>query len=482
MNKSLWSATSNSSLVKSLEKDIDVDILIIGGGITGVSIGYNLIGSNKKVCLVEANRIGSGVTAKTTGKITYLQGHYRDIYKKYGTYVTKKYYTSQLEAIKMLKKIVADNKIDCDLEKSKSYLYSKDDNNKRLLEEELEALKKIGANNVKRVENLPDGKSFNYIIEGNNTYVFHPLKYLNSLKKILIKNKIAVYEKSRVLEIRQKDNYYLCKTDKALIKAEKVVVASHYPYFLKPFFMPLKVTLEKSYIGAFLDKYYDYDALSVDKECNSIRFYRNKDKEYKIYLNGSENIALEGNIINKYKNLKEKIGNYQYIWSNIDIMTGDYLPFIGKIKENLFLATGYNTWGMTNGTLAGKIIKDLLVGNSNIYEMIFDPKRVVYSKWLEAIGSSIYSFTKEKIWSNKSWYQGRVSFSKYRGKDIAIYLDNVGNKHIVYNKCPHLKCNLVFNEEELTWDCPCHGSRFDLDGYCIEGPSNLDISCKIEPK
>ena len=244
--------------------------------------------------------------------------------------------------------------------------------------------------------------------------------------------------------------------------------------------MPLKVTLEKSYVCAYLTKSYDFDAISIDKKGSSMRFYKDKN-QYKIFLCGGWNIALEGDIKKKFKKVQSEIGNYQYIWSNIDIMTGDYLPFMGKISDNLFLATGYNTWGMTNGTLAGKVISDMLLDRSSIYEMIFDPRRRIYSKWLEAMGSSVYSLVGEALYHKKKWYDGKVVFSKIKGKDVAIYIDNVGKRHIVYSKCPHLKCNLVFNEMELTWDCPCHGSRFDIDGYCIEGPSNLDISCKIEP-
>ena len=473
--ETLWTATSIDNNYKELNKDLDVDILIIGGGIAGLSIAYNLLDSRKKVVLLEANRVGSGVTSRTTGKITYLQGHYFDIYKRYGRYVAKKYLNSQKEAIQMLKRIIEDNKIKCDLAKVSSYLFIDDIKYLDRIKEEEDILKDIGCK-VEKAKNFPDKKKFSYGIKVEDTYTFHPLKYLYGLKKIINK-KIPIYEKSRVLNIEKKDNYYLATCNNGVIKAKKIIVASHYPYFIKPFFMPLKVTLEKSYISAFADKSYNYSAISIDKKSTSIRFYKDGDINYKIYLYGSCNTASEGNISERFLKLKREVNNYNYLWSNIDIMTGDFLPFMGEIADNLYIATGYNTWGMTNGVLAGKVISDLVMGYCNTYEELFNPKRKIYSNMLLAMVSSFKSYTTELIFHKKKWYNGKVSFSKVNGKDVAIYIDNIGRRHIVYSKCPHLKCNLVFNEEEKTWDCPCHGSRFDIDGYVISGPSNYNIVC-----
>ena len=474
--ETLWTATSIDSNYQELKKDENVDILIIGGGITGLSIAYNLMNSRKKVILLEANKVASGITSKTTGKITYLQGHYYDIYKKYGRYITKKYYNSQKEAINMLKRIISDHNIKCDFEECPSYLFT--DNSKYLdkLKVEENILNDIGCK-VEKVTKFPNRKKFLYGIKVSDTYTFNPLKYLYSLKKIINK-KIPIYENSKVLEIKKDDNFYLVKCEKAIVKARKIIVATHYPYFLKPFFMPLKVTLEKSYISAFTDRYYKYSAINVDKETTSIRFYKDKETNYKIYLYGSCNIANEGNIKKRFLKLQKEIKNYNYLWSNIDIMTGDYMPFMGKIAENLFLATGYNTWGMTNGTLAGKVISDLIMGYYNSYEELFNPMRKIYSHMFLAFGSSLKSYSKELIYHNKKWYNGKILFTKRKGKNVAIYRDDIGKEHIVYSKCPHLGCNLIFNEVELTWDCPCHGSRFNIDGYMISGPGNCDITYK----
>lgn len=155
------------------------------------------------------------------------------------------------------------------------------------------------------------------------------------------------------------------------------------------------------------------------------------------------------------------------------------MPYIGKFKENLYIGIGYNTLGMTNGTLAGKIISDIILNHNNEYVSLFNPLRKTrVLPVFHNLYSSTKPFLENKIVKNKNFYSKNVVFTKRKGKSVGIYTDTTGKEHIVYNLCPHLKCNLIFNEEELTWDCPCHSSRFDLDGNVIKGPSNYNISYK----
>ena len=172
----------------------------------------------------------------------------------------------------------------------------------------------------------------------------------------------------------------------------------------------------------------------------------------------------------------------KYIWSNEDIITNDYLPYIGKIKNNLYIATGYNTWGMTNGSIAGLILSDLIKEKFNKYTSLFNPKRLMPLSSFPNVVYDLYSSAKpfigNKLIKNKKFYSNKVIFTKKDGKNVGIYIDDAKISHVVYNKCPHMKCSLIFNESELTWDCPCHSSRFDLDGNCIKGPSNYNISYK----
>lgn len=476
---SIWSEEIKNTQ-KKLDKDLNVDVLIIGGGMTGVNAAYQLINSNMSVCLVEKNVIGSGVTSRTTGKLTYLQ---EDIYSKlkcyHGELVSKMYLASQKDAILLAKSIMDKEKIDCNLEKVRSFIIN--NNDKKFLKEN-EILDNLDIKLNYSTE-LPNGEKVKNSFYVTDTYIFHPIKYLNTLVSIIVKNGVLVYENTKILEIDKKDGFYFCKTNNNIIKCKYIVFALHYPYFLIPFLTPFKTKLEKSYIEAFnVDKDYKYSSITITKPTVSTRYFSDKNKHYQIYLTNSHNLCIRNDELKEFSELIKD--EPDYVWSNKDIITNDYLPFIGSINEdnNMLIGTGYNTWGMTNGILAGKIISDIILKKENKYISLFDPKRSLnMGKIINTpiiIGSNAYSFIKSKVIKNKSWYSNNVKFEKRNGKDIAIYVDEKNKEHIVYNICPHLKCSLIFNEVERTWDCPCHGSRFDIDGKCIEGPSNYDISYK----
>ena len=482
-NYSIWSEEIKNKYSK-LEKDIEVDVLIVGGGMTGISTAYHLKDSNLKVCLVEKNNIGSGVTSKTTGKLTYLQENIYSKLKNYHGYdKTKLYLESQKDAINLVKDIIDKEQINCNFEKVKSYTFTNRESNKYSKEKDISKKLKI---NFEETNTLPNKEKVYNAFYVDDTYVFHPIKYINSLANICNKNNIDIYENTCILSIVKEKNYYVCKTQNNIIKTKNVVFAIHYPYFLIPFETPLKTYIEKSYIEAFkVDKNYMYSAISISKPTISTRFYSDKDKSYQIYLSNSHNTCIHDNDLkNFYKLIKQNNNEPEYLWSNKDIITNDYLPFIGSLKNDnsMLIGTGYNTWGMTNGSLAGKILSDIILNKENKYIELFNPKRSInLGKTINfpiILGSNILSFSKSKIYKQKSWYSNNVKFEKRNGKNIAIYTDEKKREHIVYNLCPHLKCSLIFNEIERTWDCPCHGSRFDIDGNSIEGPSNYNISYK----
>ena len=174
--------------------------------------------------------------------------------------------------------------------------------------------------------------------------------------------------------------------------------------------------------------------------------------------------------------------NIKYYWFNYDIMTADYMPLIGyleKYNKNLLIGTGYNAWGMTNGTLAGKIISDLLLDKSNEYIDLFAPNRKTnILKIANTINYNLkngLSFISSKVNSYYEFYPKNI---KIVNKKVGIYTDDKKKEHKVCINCPHMKCGLVFNTIDKTWDCPCHGSRFNVNGKVIKGPSVDNITIK----
>lgn len=454
-NNSIWTDTKISKNYKSLDKDINVDILIIGGGITGINALYNL--KDKDVILVERNKLANAVTRNTTGKLTYLQDNtYINILKK-DINKANLYLKSQLDSIKYAKDIIKSNKINCDFTKTKSYLFTSSDNNINKIKVVKNFLEN---NNIKVSENDMPILDYKYNISVDDTYLFNPIKYIDGLVNLIDDNKI--YENTKIVSIDYVDNKYICKTDNNKITANKIVLATHYPYFIFPYLFPMKSSLEKSYIISYKNKKNNLSIINVDNPSISVRTY----KDNVLFLTNSRNITSNVNDKNNFDDLFHK-KDIDHIWSNIDIITNDYIPYIGYINDNFILATGFNTWGMTNSIISGKIIKDLIDKKDNEYIKLFDPKRNLNNiKIISDIFSTI-----------KGYYQGivnknsQIKYDKLNGEDVLIYNDTV-----VKRKCPHAKCNLLYNEVENTFDCPCHGSRFDINGKCFNGPSNYNIT------
>ncbi len=476
--QSIWNSKKCKKL-PSLQENLETDILIIGGGMTGLSSLYHLSkNSNLKPILVEANTCGRGVTSKSTAKITYLQDNtIMNIAKLIGSEKAKAYIHSQIEAIELLKGIITREKIDCDFEQASSYLFSSSKKGDKKLAE-LEMLLKSCGVKVFSPSRLPIDMTSTRALRVEDTYVFHPLKYIDALKEKFSKR---IYENSKVTSIEKVGDTYICKVnDHYEVTCKYVVLASHYPYFLWPYLFPLKTHIELSYLKAQqVKKTEPFSLINIDKPTISMRYYESGKDKYRIELKGSLTSSNIDSIKDYFENLTE-VSDFTYTWSNNDIITSDYLPYVGPISkdDNTFLlATGYNTWGMTNGTLAGKIIADIITSKENDYIRLFSPLRGLnlakIIRFPVDVSCSLVAFVRS---SHKNRNNKNVRYVKKNGENLAIYKDEEGVEHVVYDRCPHMKCGLIFNEVEKTWDCLCHGSRYDIDGHVIEGPSNKDIT------
>ena len=427
--------------------------------------------------MIDRNKCGYGTTGKSTAKITYLQ---EDIYGKIkdtlGEKIAQEYLKSQICAVELIQDIVEEYKIDCDFRKVSSYIFTNKNENIKLIQNEYEFLKdrKVEAGLVKEV---PFNEECKLAIKVGDTYTFNPLKYIDYFKKLY---QSQIYENSKLESFRKVNDYYECLVNGKIVKCKYLVIATHYPYFLKNVMLPIKSYIETSFIGAKKVKEEKLiSAINVDNPTISLRYYQNKDINYLIYLLNSKKSANIEDFKTYFKDLKDK-GGFTYLWTNNDIITNDYMPLIGTIdKDNsLIIATGYNTWGFTNGTMAGLVIKDTILNNYNPFISLFKPKRGINFKKLKRGLEDGYGNIKAIVKSNNNVNNKNIVGKTIDGKKVWIYKDDMGKEHIVLSKCPHLKCGIVFNETEKTWECLCHGSRFDIDGKCINGPSNYDITFK----
>lgn len=485
MNQSLWKKIKKNNEYHDFKKDVDV--LIIGAGLSGINTAYFLKDSNLKVCLIDDGEIGNGASAYTTGKLTYLQS---DILTKiqniYDYETAKKYLDSQIYAINLICNIINENNIDCDLTKNDSYVFTTCDSNKYIIDKIYNFLKKSDIKSELK-NKLPIDIPCKYSLKVSDTYVFNPVKYMYSLCEI-IKEKINICENVRALNIQKDNDKYTINTTKGSIKAKYVVVTTQYPFFVCPGLIPFKTHVEKSHVvSSKIDKIENFNAINVDDEVYSIRYYKDGDsyiifssESYKMsnHINYEER---QNELDNKFKKLFNLDVNYK--WSTHDLISNDYLPIIGEVEDSLFISTAFNKWGMTNSVLSGKILSDLILKKDNDFSKLFMPNRkITLERSINFIKDTLNItkiFVATKINKNKSFYTDRVKFININGKNYGVYIDKNNKKHVIRNLCPHMKCSLLFNFMDKTWDCPCHGSKFDIDGNVIKGPSVYDIKKDI---
>ncbi|MGG7165623.1 FAD-dependent oxidoreductase [Clostridium ihumii] len=475
--ESVWSESCKFRKREVLNRDIKADVLIIGAGISGILTAYMLKQNGRDVILIDAAEVASGNTKNTTAKITSQHNLiYHKLISEFGEEKARQYAKANELAIKKYKEIIEEREIECDFEQKSSYIYSLNEVNS--LEDEIEAANKVGidAEFVEKV-NLPF--EIKGAIKFNNQAQFNPLKFLKDISKDLV-----IYENTRAIEIKQD----LVITNKGNITANHIVVATHYPIMNTPGYYFLRMHQERDHVIA-LENVNDVDGMyiDVDKDGYSFRSYNNL-----LLLGGVKQRTGENEDGGNYDKLRDVAkelypkSKEKYHWSAQDCMTIDGIPYIGKYSDetpNIYVATGFNKWGMTSSMVSAMIISDMILENENDFSEIFSPKRFDLSLSIDNltkdIGETAKNFIAQKIYIPSSKIEhirnGHAGIVEYNGEKVGVYKDNEGKEFIVSTKCSHLGCQLHWNADELTWDCPCHGSRFDYKGRLIGSPATKDL-------
>lgn len=427
----LWENVSERVYFNTLDKDLKTDVLIIGGGIAGILCAYELQNKGIDYVLIDAKYICSGITNNTTAKITLQHGLiYDKIIKKYGIEKAKMYLEANNRAVK--KYVELCKKIECDFEIKDSYVYSLDDIKK--IENEINALQKLNfeAHFEERL-NIP--LSVAGAIKIKNQAQFNPLKFIYAIAKDL-----NIFENTKVNRVENNTAY----TDKHKIKANKIIIATHFPFLNKYGGYFFKMYQHRSYVIA-LDNASAVKGMYVDEAQKGMSF-----RNYKNLLligGGDHRTGKKGGAWNELRSFAQKEypnANEKYFWATQDCMTPDSIPYIGQYSPktpNLFVATGFNKWGITSSMVSANILTDLVREKKNDFSPVFSPSRTMLHPQLilnagETILDYIYPTTK---------------------------------------RCPHLGCALKWNKYEHTWDCPCHGSRFTKNGQLIDNPATDDL-------
>lgn len=477
---SLWENTVILPQYKELNKNINVDVAIIGGGISGILTAYKLKQSGINAVIFEKDRICSKTTAYTTGKITLAHGLiYDELMRNFDMEKVREYAYLNKKAIDEYEEIIKKENIDCDYEKCNAYIYTTSDENKLI--KEYNALLKCDIECEYISENLLPIR-FKGAIKYKNQAKFNPFKFI---KHIL--SGIEIYENTLIEEVKAKKKVlYTHKGNK--IKANKIIFACSFPFLNIPGYYFLRMHQEMSYFLMLKNTKYLKDIyLSADEKGYSFRSYKDillfgGEKHRCGYnLDGKKYVNLKNKIDSMYKD-NIKVGKY----ASLDCMSIDKVPYIGLFSNSLkdiYVITGFNKWGMTSSMIASNIIKDMILKGYDYKDSIFSPSRFdtkgikksvlkegPYS--IKNIALDLFDIPQKNLNDIEA---GCGDIVEYKNKKVGVYRDFDDQYHIVDVTCPHLKCELKWNKDERTWDCPCHGSRFDYMGNAIYSPSIYDL-------
>lgn len=478
----------------SLSNNIEVDVCIVGAGLVGITSAYLLSDNNLKVAVIERDNICSHVSGNSTAKITSQHNLFYDyLINSYGQNFAKRYLKANEEAIQNIKSIVEKEKIDCDFSIQDSYVYAYSKEELTDISKERSALEELGFH-YEFVRELPLPIETFGAIKFPNQAQFNPRKYALALCDIISKKGIDIYTKTIVTKVEKANDGYLVFTSNHSIRAKHVILATHYPIVNFPGFYFLKMYQSMSYV------------IAVDTKCDlpegmyinsmgptySFRTTPYQGKKLLIVAGGDHKTGEKINLENAYEILENKAkelypeSEVLYKWCTEDCISLDKIPYIGDfsaIMPNLYVATGFKKWGITFSNIASHIITDKILGKENKYEDLFKATRLEPIKNHEELGNmikeSMYSLVINKLKSSPDTLEdvgndeGKII--EIDGKKVGVYRNKNGDCFFIEPVCAHLGCELSFNNIEKTWDCPCHGSRYDIHGKTIAEPAIEDL-------
>lgn len=454
--ESYWNNFRENYEFESLKNDIETDICIIGAGITGLTAAYYLSKKGKDIVLLEKDKVCSHTSCGTTGKITSQHGLFYDyLIQSENKELAKLYYEANEEAIKNIEKIIKTEKIDCDFRKVSAYVFTQNKDDVEKIEKEVKSTNKIGINS-KFVNNIDIPIDILGGIEFKDQAQFHPIKYANGLESLILKYSGNIYENTKVVDIEKDDDKYLVKTENNIVKANKVIIATRYPFLIAPGHYFTKMYQSTSF-AVLVDPHekIPIEGVYINTEQPQLSFRIIEENDKTLLLAVGYDYKTGGEIVgNPYEYLKKKIdimypkSEVLNTWCAEDCISLDKIPYIGEYSKdmpNVYVATGFNKWGMTSSNIAANIIVDKILGEENKYDKIFRSDRLDVIKNRDEMKNML----KETV-------------------------NSFVGKRLKGEKCPtctHLGCKTIWNDIEKTWDCPCHGSRFGKRGNLIEGPA-----------
>lgn len=502
-NISLWAGISkNHESYPSLQKNEETDILIIGAGITGLTAAYNLLGSGKNIIIAEALKVGESTTGFSTGNL-YLavQPYFQNIKSKFNAEVVKKVIESRLFAIDFIENTANYIQADCRFERRPWYLYATEDEKIKFVEKEAEAIRSAELVQVNNVAGFHINAEIKKAIKIEGQASFNPLEYVKKMAEYLKSKGASIYENTIIDNVEEAKGHCIAFSGNLKITAKKVIMATHIPKGFNTV-QTLAAPYRSYVVGVKLKDglYPNLNAWDSSSPHHTISSHSTKNAGPDILLiagmhhktgqgENDDHTHYYQQLIN-FAHKNYNVESVEYQWSAQHYKSGDGLPYIGqnsRTSDNIYMATGFAADGLTYGTLAGILISDQIMNKENPWFSIYDSTRLnpfksfgefvkenanVFGQYLKVLPGIKDVKTKEEI------DPGDGKVIEQNGEKIAVYRNELGEYKAVSAVCTHLKCIVRFNNAEKTWDCPCHGSRFGIDGKVLEGPAYTALKPK----
>ncbi len=493
--KSLWQDNAAPYACRNhLGNSRSFDVLIVGGGITGLATGLMLQERGKNCLIAEAANLCFGSTGGTTAHInTLLDTPYTTISKNFGKENAKLVGDAVTYAVRLIKENIARHKIDCDFEDAAAYLFSQNEEQSSELTEIRSATEGAGLI-VHSAGEIPIPVSFQQAIQVPGQAKFNPVKYVYGLAAAFEKAGGIILQNCRVIDVDENERADV-KTSHGDFKADRVIYATHIPPGVN--LLHLRCAAYRSYAMAvtLADKK-DYPIDLCYDMYDPYHYYRAQwigDKPYFIVGGYDHKTGHEDNTQKCFRELEAharkhfNIKKIDYRWSSQYFESTDGLPYIGRLPGHtdlLYTATGFGGNGMTYSHVSAMVLKSILLNEDSPFVSLFDPSRI---KPLAGFKNFINNnvdvvaqfagkfFTKETLHELADLSPGEGRVVKYNSEKVALYKDEQGEIHALNPVCTHMKCSVEWNNAERSWDCPCHGARYSPDGNVLNGPANMDL-------
>ncbi|MBS1688678.1 MAG: FAD-dependent oxidoreductase [Bacteroidetes bacterium] len=492
--KSIWQVDiENYAPVNGWEKDKTYDVLIVGGGITGLTAALLLQKEGKKCILAEAHNLGFGTTGGSSAHLnTILDSTYDEIEKKFGKENARHVATDTREAMDLIEGLVNAHHIECDFAYRTAYLLANTEQESNSLEKIKEASEQAGIM-VNEAASVPLPLPYTKALRFEFQAQFHPVKYLHGLARAFEENGGIILQNCHVNSVEY-NQQFTADTSLGNIYSSTIVYATHIPPGLN--ILHMRCAPYRSYVAAFRLKSGAYpDALAYDMQ-DPYHYFRTHKIEGKDYLivggfdhktghnNNTEYIFTE---LEAYVRQYYDVDTADYKWSSQYYIPADGLPYIGLMpgEDNIYVATGFNGNGLILGSLAAKLICTLIFGKEHYGQSLYNPSRIKpiagFSSFVKENADAVSMFISKRLSYDKiselaELAPGEAVVAEWEGYKVALYKDENGGIHALDPVCPHAKCIVTWNNAEKSWDCPCHGARYAPNGDLLTGPARHGLT------